>query len=188
MKHIRHHHDGYRYTDKPVRGQLGDRDRDQPQPRIFRRQTDPDLPADPASRVDGNLLDELQSLLSRLGAVKISMTLYLVEFGNLPDSAALPLLQQAAGPCALLRVPAQGQHLVIFLGPEPSPDTGGFPDQLERALNARMPAIMAPCALTPFTWARIKMLRRCNHDVAEPAYLLQDLNAAVPRTIGTTGK
>ena len=64
---------------------------------------------------DHNLLDELQSLLSRLGAAKIILTLYLVEFGGLPRRLARPLLQEAAGSCAMLRLPALDRHLVIYL-------------------------------------------------------------------------
>ncbi len=130
---------------------------------------------------NGDLLDELQALLSRLGAVKISLTLYLVQFGGLPDHLALPLLQEAAGRCALLRVPARDHHLVIFLGPEPSLDRGGFPGRLDRALVA-----LAPGALGGRAWAQVRSLQRCNHDVAAPAYLLHDLNATAPRMVGIT--
>ncbi len=130
---------------------------------------------------DSNLLDELEALLNRLGAAKISLTLYLIVFVGLPRRLALPLLQEAAGSCAMLRLPAPGQHLVIFLGPEPSLDTGGFLGRLERGLGALAPAAMPACA-----WAEVRLLQRCNHDIAAPAYLLLDLNAAAPRLVGIT--
>lgn len=130
---------------------------------------------------DSNLLDELQALLDRLGAAKISLTLYLIEFGGLPHRLAKPLLQEAAGSCAMLRLPAPGQYLVIYLGPEPSPEAGGFLGRLGRGLAKLAPAAMPECA-----WAEVRMLRRCNHDIAAPAYLLLDLNAAAPRVVGIT--
>ena len=54
---------------------------------------------------DHNLLDELQSLLNQLGSAKIILTLYLVEFGGLPQRLDRPLLQEAADNCAMLRLP-----------------------------------------------------------------------------------
>ncbi|MBC8241093.1 MAG: hypothetical protein ISR50_03225 [Alphaproteobacteria bacterium] len=156
---------------------------DQPRPQMIRQDAGAISATNSAVGMDGQLLDELQALLLRLGAVKISLTLYLVEFGGLPNHTILPLLEQAAGPCAMLRVPAPGHHLVIFLGPEPSLDRGGFPGRLDRALLALTPAAMRPCA-----WAMVRVLRRCNHDVAAPAYLLKDLNGAPPRRIGTKGR
>jgi hypothetical protein len=83
-----------------------------------------------ALAADRKLLDELQTLLDRLGAAKVLLTLYLVEFGGLPPRLALPLLREAAGSCAMLRPPSEGQHLVIYLGPEPSLERGGFQGRL----------------------------------------------------------
>ena len=128
---------------------------------------------------DANLLDELATLLNQLGAAKISMTLYLIEFGGLPQCLARPLLQEAAGSCAMLRLPRPGQHLVIYLGPEPCPERGGFLGRFRRGLAALIPSSMAESA-----WAEIRSLRRCNHDIIAPAYLLLDLSAAAPRVLG----
>ncbi len=183
MKHIRHHHNRHQYTGNPVGSPLDGGQIAQAHRRVIGQDAGPISITNPAVGMDGQLLDELQALLNRLGAVKISLTLYLVEFGGLPNHTILPLLEQAAGRCAMLRVPAQGHHLIIFLGPEPSLDKGGFPGRLDRALLALTPAAMRPCA-----WAMVRMLRRCNHDVAAPAYLLKDLNSAPPRRIGTTGR
>jgi hypothetical protein len=135
---------------------------------------------------DHNLLDELQSLLSQLGAAKIILTLYLVEFDGLPQRLARPLLQEAAGSCAMLRLPSLGRHLVIYLGPEPSPDTGGFLGRLRRGLASLMPPTMAP-DLQECAWAEVRSLRRCNHDIAAPAYLLLDLSAAAAAGAGNCG-
>lgn len=135
---------------------------------------------------DHNLLDELQSLLSQLGAAKIILTLYLVEFDGLPQRLARPLLQEAAGSCAMLRLPSLGRHLVIYLGPEPSPDTGGFLGRLRRGLASLMPPNMAP-DLQECAWAEVRSLRRCNHDIAAPAYLLLDLSTAAAAGAGNCG-
>ncbi len=182
MKQIRHHHGRNRFAGNFVRGQLGGGYLHRPQPGIIPQEIPATVPMLAVRGVNGDLADELEALLGRLGAVKISLTLYLVEFGDLPDREALPLLAEAAGPCALLRVPARGRHLVIYLGPEPSPEAGGFPGRLERALAA-----LAQSPLGMGAWAEIRTLRRCNHDIAAPGYLLQDLNNAAPRTIGTMG-
>ncbi len=144
-----------------------------------------DLTANP------NLLDELQTLLNRLGAVKVLLSLYLVEFGGLPQRLAHPLLQEAAGSCAMLRLPCQGQHLVIYLGPEPSLETGGFVGRLRRGLVALTAPAMtasspdgAPARAPEYPWAEVRDLQRCNHDIAAPAFLLQDLSSAAPRVLG----
>lgn len=177
MKHVKHHQGGYSGAGYPVQGQLG-RGRISGASRATAlARGGPEAEAG----LDDGLLDELEALLNRLGAVKISMTLYLVEFAGLPGHLALPLLQQAAGPCAMLRLPAQGQHLVIFLGPEPSAGSGGFLARLERGLVA-----LAPPEITECAWAEARMLRRCNHDVAAPACLLLDLHAAAARVLGIT--
>lgn len=76
-----------------------------------------------------------------------------------------------------------GRHLVIYLGPEPSPETGGFLGRLRRGLASLMPPTMAP-DLQECAWAEMHSLRRCNHDIAAPAYLLLDLSAAEPRVLG----
>ena len=46
-----------------------------------------------------------------------------------------------------------------------------------------MPPTMAP-DLQECAWAEMHSLRRCNHDIAAPAYLLLDLSAAEPRVLG----
>ena len=140
---------------------------------------------------DGNLLDELQALFSRLGAAKILLTMYLVEFGGLPEPLAKPLLQEAAGSCAILRRPTPGHHLVIYLGPEPSEEAGGFLGRLRRGLTTLTPSTGANRpganhARAECAWAEVRALRRCNHDVTEPMHLLLDLNAATPRVLGIT--
>ncbi len=175
MKHIKRHQGGHSDTGNPVPGQLS---RGHISGAAMDIDFDQGVPGAEAGLDDG-LLDELDALLSRLGAVKIWLTLYLVEFGGMPCDMARPMLQQAAGPCALLRVPAQGQHLVIFLGPEPSAGSGGFLARLNRGLVA-----LAPPALPESAWAEVRMLRRCNHDVAVPACLLLDLHAATARVLG----
>ncbi len=140
-----------------------------------------DTPAEGANAImaDNDLLDELQALFNRLGAAKILLSVYLVEFGGLPQRLARPLLQEAAGSCAMLRLPAQGHHLVIYLGPEPSEDRGGFPGRLQRGLAA-----LRPSAPPEPAWAEVRVLRCCNHDIAAPAQLLHDLKAASPRVLG----
>ena len=134
----------------------------------------------PADGPDAKLLAEIETLLGRLGGVKISLTLYQIEFNGLPPSLAAPVLHAAAGRCALLRRLAAGHHLVIFLGPEPSPDTGGFLVRLSHSLLDLAPGSEAQQA----PWAEARTLRRCNHDVAAPDDLLRDLSAAEARTIG----
>ncbi|MFP6748066.1 MAG: hypothetical protein VCD66_10770 [Alphaproteobacteria bacterium] len=133
--------------------------------------------------VDRELLDELQALLDRLGAAKVLLTLYLVEFGGLPPRLALPLLRETAGSCAMLRPPRRGRHLVIYLGPEPSLEAGGFQGRLLRGLTALTPPSMAGC-ISGWPWAEVRGLRRCNHDIAAPEYLLLDLSGARPRVLG----
>ncbi|MDA1101010.1 MAG: hypothetical protein O2967_18740 [Proteobacteria bacterium] len=196
MKHAKHHRGTPSNAGNPVPRQSGRGRTDQPTARIAPQAVGSDgSPAETSGgphiaafdqgggetdrAADDQLLDELQALLNRLGTVAISLTLYLVEFGGLPNHLALPLLQAAAGRCALLRVPARGGHLVIFLGPEPSSHAGGFLGRLDRGLAAMAPASGLDCA-----WAEVRMLRRCNHDVAAPASLLLDLTAAMPRVVG----
>ena len=138
---------------------------------------------------DDNLLEELQALFSRLGAAKILLTVYLVEFGGLPQPLAKPLLQEATGSCAILRHPTPGHHLVIYLGPEPSAEAGGFLGRLRRGLTSLTPSDQSTCAQSENTWAEdawavVRMLRRGNHDITAPTHLLLDLNAAAPRVLG----
>jgi hypothetical protein len=142
-------------------------------------------PACRADKIDGpmaehDLFDELQALFSRLGAAEIYLTAYLVEFGGLSQHLTMPLLRKAAGGCAMLRLPAKGRHLVLYLGPEPSEDRGGFPGRLRRGLAA-----LTDTAPPGHAWAQVRMLRCCNHDIAAPAQLLFDLKAAAPRILGT---
>ena len=180
MEHDTHHDRKFKFAGTDLREPLDLRHPDLPEleQTLFKRQGG-------MLTADHNLLDELQSLLSRLGAAKVLLTLYLVEFGGLPQRLARPLLQEAAGSCAMLRLPAKDQHLVIYLVPEPSEETGGFPGRLRRGLAALTPpslrSEMQMCA-----WAEVRNLRRCNHDIAAPAYLLLDLSAAAPRVLGIT--
>ena len=140
-----------------------------------------DAPSIVAEETDRNLLDEIQALLQKLGAAKIYLTFYLIEFGGLPKRLAKPLLAEAAGRCAMLRLPSKDHHLVIYLGPEPSQDTSGFLGWLRRSLAAVGPLLQPDQA-----WAEARMLRRCNHDITAPTHLLLDLNATAPRVLGLT--
>ncbi len=126
--------------------------------------------------VDDELLEELQTLMHRLSGVKVLISLYLVDFGALSPHLAHPLLREAAGSCALVREPEPGRHLVIYLGPEPSAETGGFQGCLHRGI----------AALASTAWAEVRGLRRGNQDIDAPAYLLDDLAAAPPRVLGIT--
>ena len=144
-------------------------------------------PDDIAPGTDRNLLDELQALVKKLGAAKVSLTFYLIEFGGLPQRLARPLLAEAAGSCAMLRLPSADHHLVIYLGPEPSMDTGGFLGRLRRGLSALAPVAQpdyAPDCASDCIWAEVRTLSRCNHDITAPTHLLLDLNAAAPRVLG----
>lgn len=182
MKHDQRHHLKYRYPSNPARGPVCRRNGGSGIPlNTITERFDADVGVSDGTVENNNLLDELQALLDRLGAAKISLTLYLIEFVGLPLRLALPLLQEAAGSCAMLRLPAPGQHLVIFLGPEPSLEAGGFLGRLKRGLDAMAPTSMPACA-----WAEVRMLRRGNHEIAAPAYLLLDLNAAARRIVGLT--
>lgn len=200
MKQHKRHHNTYRDAGHPSRGQPDRHHRQQSKPLViwskgpiitapgpylteFRDNNICDGGGDRDNEnPDSNLLDELQALLRRLGAANISITFYLIEFGGLPRRVVEPLLQEAAGTCAMLRTPTRGHYLVIYLGPEPSPGNGGFSGRLHRGLKALAPTASSECA-----WAEVRMLRRCNHDITEPTHLLLDLNAAAPRVIGITG-
>lgn len=186
MKHDKHHRNKFHLMVNDLADPADPQDRKPLDARLLN--TAPAAHQTPQSSglaANQNLLDELQSLLNRLGAAKIILTLYLIEFGGLPERLARPLLAEAAGSCAMLRLPSPGRHLVIYLGPEPSLEAGGILGRLRRGLAGLLPPQLPP-DLQECAWAEVRSLRRCNHDIAAPAYLLLDLSAAAPRVLGIT--